>query len=247
LESAPAEDRDCGLFMFAAEWPDVIRSDANYKDYHHPKWHYTDEPYKPADQPASVKTLPPDDENIMPAFEKNLAIMNDEKESPQNRAVAICWVLHLIGDIHQPLHTTSLFTVDYPNGDQGGNLVFIKPKPDGRPTKLHWFWDDLILESEDFVEARNLATALRTRPEFARPNLTPIDGETTFEQWKDSSVKLAIDAVYCNGKVMGSPHKDSAAPVLSEAYVKSAKAVAERQIVLAGYRIADRLKQSFDP
>jgi hypothetical protein len=88
-----------------------------------------------------------------------------------------------------------------------------------------------------------MATALRTRPEFARTRLTEIETETTFEQWKDSGVKLAINVVYCNGKVPGSPNKESA-PVLSGSYIKSAKATAERQIVLAAYRLADLLKKA---
>ncbi len=243
LETLPAEDRDCDLFMLAAEWPDVIRSDKEFKGYNHPKWHYTDEPYKPDGQPSSVKMLPPDDENIMMAFEKNLAVVKDEKESPLERTVAICWVFHLVGDIHQPLHTTSLFTIDYPKGDQGGNLIFVKTKADGEFIKLHRFWDDLILESEAFGDARNKATALRTRPEYARTKLTEIDAETSFEQWKENSVKLAIHAVYCDGQIPGSPNRESA-PMLSESYMKAAKAIADRQIVLVGYRLAELLEKS---
>ena len=108
LESLPAADRNCGLFMLAAEWPDVVRSDKKHPEYNHPKWHYTDEPYKPDGQPDSIQTLPPDEENIMMAYEKNLAVLKNASETPQNRAIALCWVFHLIGDIHQPCHTTSL-------------------------------------------------------------------------------------------------------------------------------------------
>ena len=38
---------------------------------------------------------------------------------PERKAVALAWLFHLVGDIHQPLHTAQLFTVEYPKGDRG--------------------------------------------------------------------------------------------------------------------------------
>ena len=137
--------------MLAAAWPDEVRSDKKHPEYNHPKWHYTDEPFKPAGQPESVETVPPDEENIMMAYGKNVAIMKNELETPRNRAIAVCWVFHLIGDIHQPCHTTSLFTTEYPKGDKSANLIFIKVGPGCDVIPLHWFWDDLILAAKTFA------------------------------------------------------------------------------------------------
>jgi hypothetical protein len=243
LESLPVADRNCGLFMLAAEWPDVVRSDKKHPEYNHPKWHYTDEPFKPDGQPDSIKVLPPDQENIMMAYEKNLAVLKNESETPQNRAIALCWIFHLIGDIHQPCHTTSLFTTDYPEGDKGANLVFIKVEPDSEAIKLHWFWDDLVLSSEELSDARNKAIELRNHPEFAVSKLKELGTESSFEEWKNASVKLAKEVVYLDGKMTGSPSKESA-HVLPDGYVKTAKATGERQIVLAGYRMAEVMLNS---
>ena len=190
LESLPAADRDCGLFMLAAEWPDVVRSDKKHPEYNHPKWHYTDEPFKPDGQPDSIKVLPPDQENIMMAYEKNLAVLRNVSETPQNRAIALCWVFHLIGDIHQPCHTTSLFTTDYPEGDKGANLVFIKAKPDSEAIKLHWFWDDLILGSEELRDARNKAIELRNVLSLQVSKLTELGTESSFENGKTPVLSL---------------------------------------------------------
>src|SRR5262245_9215564 len=71
LEDSPDGDRDLMLFMLAARWPDDIRDNA---DYHHSRWHYINMPYKPDGQPDSVVPLPPDPDNIVRAFEQNLAI-----------------------------------------------------------------------------------------------------------------------------------------------------------------------------
>ena len=56
-----------------------------------------------------------------------------------------CWLFHLVGDVHQPLHTVSLFKTKYPDGDRGGNLVFVRAKRSGAILDLHQLWDGLLL------------------------------------------------------------------------------------------------------
>jgi hypothetical protein len=90
---------------------------------------------------------------------------------------------------------------------------------------------------------RNRAIALRNRPEFAREKLTEL-GEKDFDTWvKKESHDLARKVAYQGGELKGSPDKEEA-PVLPDGYTKKAKAVAERRIVLAGYRLAELLKKA---
>ena len=110
------------LFMLAARWPDDIRDDA---DYHHGRWHYINMPFKPAGQPDSVAAPPPDPDNIIRAYEQNLAIVSSENASSDQKAIALCWIFHLVGDAHQPLHTVAPYTTEYPRGDKGGNAILI--------------------------------------------------------------------------------------------------------------------------
>jgi hypothetical protein len=49
---------------------------------------------------------------------ENESVVKKENDA-ERRAVALAWLFHLVGDIHQPLHTTELFSVEYPNGDRG--------------------------------------------------------------------------------------------------------------------------------
>src|SRR5438552_8720928 len=72
LEDAPDGDRDLMLFMLAARWPDDIRDDTAY---HHGRWHYINVPFRPDGQPDSVTAQPPDPDNIIRAFEQNLAVV----------------------------------------------------------------------------------------------------------------------------------------------------------------------------
>ncbi len=241
VEAADAEDHDVLLFMLAARWPDDIRRNPVYD---HPKWHYIDFPFVPDGQPETVHALPPNEDNILKGFQFNLRIVQGQS-TDADKAVALCWLFHLIGDVHQPLHATGLFTTAYPKGDQGGNLVFVRVEEGGRAIKLHYFWDGLILGSENIRAARNLATKLLNQPDFARERLSELK-EPDFEKWaKGESFPIAKEITYLNGKLQGNPDP-TLAPVLPEGYTTRAKAVAERRIVLAGYRIADLLKQTLE-
>jgi S1/P1 Nuclease len=165
----------------------------------------------------------------------------------ERRAIALAWLFHLVGDIHQPLHTAQLFTVDYPNGDRGGNEICVRVTQAGQPMDLHRFWDGVITSSASLRRLRNEATALRNRQEFQRSHLTELTS-TSFESWAKESFEIATKIAYRNGGLIGSPkggNKDCttviAAAALPVGYVVSASRIADRRIILAGYRLADLL------
>src|SRR5262249_54387477 len=160
------------------------------------------------------------------------------------KAVALCWIFHLIGDVHQPLHTITLFTTQFPplEGDRGGTRFYIRVGEGAKTISLHTFWDDLILGSERFQSVRNTATELRLRPEHARTRLPELT-ETRFEAWaRVESFSLATDHVYRKGQLKGSSDQQNGA-VFPTDYIATGKPLAERRIVLAGYRLADVFTQ----
>jgi hypothetical protein len=75
----------------------------------------------------------------------------------------LAWLFHLVGDIHQPLHTAQLFTVDYPQRDRGGNEICVRVKEAEQPMDLHRLWDGVITSSSNLTRLRNEATALLNR------------------------------------------------------------------------------------
>jgi hypothetical protein len=112
---------------------------------------------------------------------------------------------------------------------------------------LHRFWDGVITSSQNLTRLRNEATALRTRQEFQRGQLTEL-ANTDFEAWAKESFEIATKIAYRNGGRIGIPRGGNmdcamvaAAPVLPEGYVASARLIADRRMVLAGYRLADLL------
>jgi hypothetical protein len=75
---------------------------------------------------------------------------------------------------------------------------------------LHKFWDDVITRSERLTALEKLATFLRTRQEFAKPQLTELS-TTDFEGWAKESFQAAIAVAYMGGTLKGAPknhHQD---------------------------------------
>ena len=217
LRDVPVADHDMVLFMQAARWPDDIRR--TDKQYHRGPWHYINWPFKPEGQPANVQIREPELVNILTAMAENESVVKNEND-PERRAIALAWLFHLVGDIHQPLHTAQIFTVEYPQGDRGGNEICVRVTQSGQPMDLHRFWDGVITSSSNLRRLRNEATGLRTRQEFQRSQLTEL-ASTDFESWAKESYEIATKIAYRNGEVIGSPRGENkdctmivAAPVL---------------------------------
>ena len=245
LEKLPAVDRDEMLFTLAARWADDIRT--RDKAQHRGPWHYIDRPFKPEGQPGSVQIKPPAAVNILTALTENERLTKTDND-PTRRAIALSWLFHLVGDIHQPLHSAQIFTTAYPNGDRGGNQICVRPSPTGKPMDLHRFWDGLITSSQNVARLQNEATALRNRPEFSKSQLTEL-ARGDFDAWAKESFEIATKIAYQDGAVSGTPKTTRGdcsevadAAILPAGYVKVAGRIADRRIILAGYRLAELLK-----
>jgi S1/P1 Nuclease len=150
------------------------------------------------------------------------------------------------------VHTSSVptlqqFTLGYPQGDRGGNEICVRVAEAGQPMDLHRFWDGVITSSQNLTRLRNEATALRNRQEFQRSQLTEL-AKTDFESWAKESFEIATKIAYRNGGRIGVPKGGAmdcttvaGAPMLPVGYVVSASRIADRRMILAGYRLADLL------
>jgi hypothetical protein len=240
LDELPTDEQDRFLLMLAARWPDDIRGN---KKYTHPEWHYVDFPWRSAGQPESLAVENPKPENALTAFEQNLEVLKGDAPDAE-KAIALCWILHLTADLHQPLHTISRYTTETPSGDAGGTKVFAIPPGHNQPLSLHFFWDDLILNNDCFCMAKDRANGLVARPEFSRDKLTKSTDLNPRHWAENESFELAKKVVYDNGNLSFAPSPESAVPLSTE-YGAAAKQVAERQIVLSGYRIAELMNRIF--
>lgn len=256
LENKPADvSADEWAFLRAAAWPDMVRPARpgdRYKSpaithYHHGPWHYSDIPYVLGDFKRPATSEPT--ESALTALPANMKILSDASAKPTDRAVALAWVEHLVGDIHQPLHAVSMYSEKFPHGDQGGNAEMIRTTQ-GDVKRLHAFWDDAVGTSEDYKVLEKLADEIEKMPDDQAKQIMAKD--TTPQSWLQESHDAAVKDAYDDGKLQTASAQDwdqkkiqaDEVPQLSEAYEKNAQAVAKERILLAGHRLADELKKA---
>jgi hypothetical protein len=107
-------------------------------------WHYIEIPL--ADSKIDLARECPNGDCVVVKTEQFLAVLKDPSADSANKAEALRFVIHSIGDMHQPLH-------DEDDGDKGGNarrVVF-----DGHPDNLHWVWDTGLLEDTNRSRRRS--------------------------------------------------------------------------------------------
>jgi hypothetical protein len=250
------KDRNAYVFMRAATWSDWVRDEKNpmvKKEFDRPTWHYINLPFVPAAKQGKVKPRPGHGDNIVTLLAKCMAVLQDPRARDKDRAVMLCWLFHLVGDIHQPLHCATLYTRSYPEkaGDQGGNIFLVQSR--GRTLKLHYLWDSLLGTADAFEAVRFLTADLLDSPRYRRRKLPELK-KTGFDAWARESHALARAITYQNGLLKGRAISGKEtlaeiaklkAPMLPTSYEAVARAVARRRIALAGYRLADRLTEVF--
>lgn len=115
----------------ACLWADFIKGER--KDTR--SWHYLN---LPDDEQNTFNAICPENGCIIDAFYKQLAILQNNKKSLQERQQALWFVGHFVGDIHQPMHA------GYPH-DLGGNRHRLEFSH-GAKTNMHKIWDGQIIE-----------------------------------------------------------------------------------------------------
>ena len=236
------------LFMIAAYWSDMVR-DRKFKNrsekYHHSNWHYADTFWKMENGQLKIVENPGEEggkavEKLFD-FEK---VLKNKDESDADKAIAIAWVLHLGGDIHQPLHTSARITEFEPKGDQGGNTFLLTPKdtPRENQTNLHWYWDSIVgrvetrkMDAPDAVYLPPIAAKMMKKYTFAKMQNRLALGK--FDQWQQESFKIATTEMF--------PQTLVRFQMPPASYTKKSYGIAEQQITLAGYRLGAMLNQIF--
>jgi nuclease S1 len=220
-------------FVDAASYPDeVIRKQDHAGRFS--SWHYVDWPVNAAEFPESVCT--PD--CILKELPKQIDTLRTSSDL-QERALALSWVIHLVGDLHQPLHASD-------RNDRGGNEFKVRYRnratcsggaSEQHPVKveLHSVWDTcIVVELEAGAEPADFADTLRGA-------LTTWRGQPgtagDIMQWAKDSHDLAAPVVY-QGLSDGAD--------LEQAYISQASRTVQDQLLLAGVRLARILDENFN-
>jgi hypothetical protein len=255
-----ADETGRHAFAVASTWPDMVRGQGHpmHAAYNHPVWHYINIPFEdgaPATPASERAPAEPGPANIVEALEHCTRELKDPATPAEQKAIDLCWIAHLVGDIHQPLHAATRYSPQFPHGDTGGNsaMVLRDPPFPNSEANLHFVWDALAGQFRSESIDRYLATGLRADPAHARQRLIPAgQSPTDFAAWARDSHALAVEHVYLNGKLevaagrKGGPTTQPA-PGLPPGYVKDAERLAMTRIATAGYRLADVLNSILDP
>jgi hypothetical protein len=234
---ASGPERARRLFMQMARWPDDARGGV----FDHPTWHYALRPIVGRDAPVTPADAV--DGAAIEALALNLNEASDARAPAADRALALCWLFHVVGDIHQPLHTAQLFSARFPHGDHGGSQEWVRDPVTGGAVTLHWFFDDSVSRSDESTDAMAKARDLETRyPRASLPELAPAAPlPAAFAHWAfDESYPVAKALAWRSDAVTGET-KETAAR-LPPTYVAGVRAATARRMALAGYRLADVLR-----
>ena len=240
-----ADSRKREYFMLMATWADIIRDKAlntRYTKYHKGNWHYADTFWQWKDGKAVfIETT--EDSGLASQKLAEFAQLIRGTAPDAEKAVAIAWLEHIIGDLHQPLHASAKVNDSNPKGDQGGNLFFLTPKgtPREKQENLHSYWDGII--GRNSPNAKDQCDADYIDP-IAQDimKLHPYDklkdkiNPDKFDIWTKESLDIATSEVYKDLKFFEAP---------SDKYKKKAFEISQERLALAGYRMGDLFNEVF--
>jgi len=256
IKGVSANKKNKYAFMMAATWPDYIKGAKGYHSdgsdggntpppgpqasqnigytdkFMHKYWHFIDEPFSGDNSQTTPPATPNALERIR-VLRNALPAVSGAKKTI--RSYDLVWLLHLVGDVHQPLHATSRFLSGKP--DNGGNAVLVNCDSgvscEGA-NKLHAFWDDLLGPNK--TTPKEVEAAADKLP-MADATVASIDDEN---KWIDESFKAAQSDVY------KSPVGVGLGPfTLTAEYKANAAELAKQRVALAGRRLANLLDAAF--
>lgn len=233
-----------------ASWPDTMahlpRAEGGRPETL--KWHYVDTDIV---NPAYQRMRDCADTNcVVEHLPEEIKVLGDVHAPSQERLEALKWVVHLVGDLHQPLHAAER------DHDMGGNTVRLTYYGDSAQghMNLHALWDDGILNRQDhlvigphysidYAAAHDAAehlsaqiTAEETR--YWTQDLTASGAPyRAIVDWVDESHELARSVAY--GALPSQQHPD-----LGDAYTAVAWPLIQLRLEQAGVRLAAVLNQS---
>ncbi|XP_031505811.1 nuclease P1-like [Nymphaea colorata] len=146
------------------------------------------------------------------------------------RALFARYLVHLVGDIHQPLHSVALFNESFPKGDVGGNFLKVVLK-NGSTSNFHSYWDagGYLLQNDSWVMVRPLKMQNLTA-------LKEVASQLVNQYGKEESFLIAQNTTY---PYVATTNK------LNDEYIHLTYETSKKRITLAGFRLANYIKDIY--
>jgi hypothetical protein len=206
-------------------------------------WHFADIEIDSGDLAAACFGFPPlaagqlasqgpSQDCVINKIDEFTVELSNPQTPAAERLLALKFLIHFIGDMHQPLHSSD-------HNDKGGNCVGLSPpSPDGQETNLHAYWD---IGTVNVLGTDAAAVAKKLDADISEAQVTEWSAGST-RSWAMEAFALAKRDVYQLNKL-----PTCAAPgnvALSDSYIKAAQADANLQLRRAGIRMALLLNQA---
>lgn len=215
----------------ASVWPDCVKQLGDRFSYAY-AWHFADidvcKPFDPKGPCAGGNC-------VIDQIERNQRLLADRHLNPRERLMALVFLVHFVGDLHQPLHASER------DGDLGGNRLKVHYGAIAH-TNLHSVWDGLLADR-----------AISTPPGGARGLLegtTPASRarmqQGSVTDWARESWQLARDTVYpLATHAPACPATKPADAGYDEATIRKLIPVVREQVLKGGLRLAKMLDDAF--
>lgn len=244
------DDKTAKLYAFihAATWADDIKTkeygytrdkadsptagqNIGYADKNqHAYWHFRDINFSPDGTPIPA----PDPVDAVTQLKLLLAALPASAGASDDiRSYDLVWLLHLVGDVHQPLHAAGRFTQPIPGGDAGGNAESVIPAT-GQTMALHAYWDSVFGGYSSPYGAVFDADATDGLASIVTNDASAQISDP--QAWTEESVALAKQFAYAPPVSSGKN-----AVLLTRDYETNARNVARGQAALAAARLANVL------
>lgn len=209
-----------------ANWADRVRREREGSG----PYHYVDIPIGAGRYDAARDGNKGD--NVIDKITSFAAVLADASKPAAEREEALRWVVHLVGDLHQPLHCAER------DKDRGGNAVlcFLLDQK-GKASNLHSVWDTGLLRL--IIAKRRIADVAEELDKKITPREMQTWSRGTPTDWANESHAVAAKVVYAGIPTDGPP------PRLDQKYVDRANPVLTEQIEKGGIRLATILNKAF--
>ncbi len=225
---------DCSVatIELASYWPDCIKTLGERFSYAAP-WHYQNVDIC---QPFELKEACKDGQCVSAQIERNARLLADRGVPGRERLMALAFLVHLVGDLHQPMHAGD-------RGDRGGNDVRANYGLIGGRTNLHSIWDGYMAERAISTPPSGPRALLAATPPAERAALAG----GSVEDWSREGWEAARRYAYAS--LIGDPcgPKPEGRPTLSEDKVRALIPAVRRQVVAGGLRLARLLDDALGP
>lgn len=217
-------------FLFAAVWPDKIKNDGvlAFNDWHFINYGFSTD---------GTKIAPLQTENVVWAIGQSEHTLLSPNADRDEKAVALSFLIHFVGDIHQPLHCTVRYSSQFPLGDKNGILF---PIHAANVNNLHDYWDEGLglfgnVANSSMTDKKISKLADEIQQTYPKKFFGAKIYDVNAKYWAEQSFKIARNFAY--------DLPENSKP--SAQYNKKGRSIVKQQIALAGYRLAHLLNKLF--